>query len=373
MNQGLHAVLVLLTAGLTVSLAEAQIYKYQDERGRWHFTDKKPDQAAQITEIETTAAPVGRVISAQAEANARDLAAELQARYKPASPIEQATLAVVSIETPLGGGSGFFVSASGYIVTNRHVIRPESSTGWSETRTALEQEEQSLRQRFNLLAREESRLANLREELKRLQFEAENPDLYFNAISPAAYQGYWKNYQSDLADYERELARARRQRNDLNTRKSNFNMRSANSAVTRQFKVTLKDGRSERAELVRIAEGADLALLRIDGYRTPLLQPGNRRPAQGAPVYAIGSPLGQKDAMTAGIITRIDADAIMTDAQILPGNSGGPLIDPAGRLLGVNTQKLMAGDQAGATGFGLAIPFDQVQKAFPELFPSSAR
>jgi putative serine protease PepD len=99
----------------------------------------------------------------------------------------------------------------------------------------------------------------------------------------------------------------------------------------------------------------------------------------GDPVVAIGSPLGLSSTVTAGIVSALqrpvttgDGDAssyinaIQTDAAINPGNSGGPLVDMAGRVIGVNsaiatTGGTTGGDQAGNIGVGFAIPIEQVK------------
>ena len=83
------------------------------------------------------------------------------------------------------------------------------------------------------------------------------------------------------------------------------------------------------------------------------------------PVFAVGSPLGLADNMTAGVVTRVRGDHIMTDAKILPGNSGGPLITETGKVIGINTLKLAR--NANAEGFGLAIPVGVASAQFPQM------
>ena len=86
---------------------------------------------------------------------------------------------------------------------------------------------------------------------------------------------------------------------------------------------------------------------------------------QGMSVFAVGSPLGLADAMTKGVVTRVRRDHIMTDAKILPGNSGGPLITEDGKVIGINTLKLAR--NADAEGFGLAIPVRVASQQFPQM------
>jgi serine protease Do len=132
---------------------------------------------------------------------------------------------------------------------------------------------------------------------------------------------------------------------------------------------------------VSLSERQDLALLKLDGYTTPALTASLGKPlSQGQPVYAVGNPLGMADAMTAGVVTRVDADHIVTDTQLLPGNSGGPLIDADGRVVGVNVAKRVQGGESAYTqGFGMAVPialalqeFTELRKAVQGLAPSAS-
>ena len=85
-------------------------------------------------------------------------------------------------------------------------------------------------------------------------------------------------------------------------------------------------------------------------------------PDQGTPVFAIGSPFGISDALTAGIVTKASKDHLFTDTQILPGNSGGPLIDADGKVLGVNTA--IVAKNRNADGLGLAIYASRIRTEF---------
>jgi 2-alkenal reductase len=96
----------------------------------------------------------------------------------------------------------------------------------------------------------------------------------------------------------------------------------------------------------------------------------------GQTVFAIGNPFGLSRTLTQGIVSALDrhlptseireiAGAIQTDAAINPGNSGGPLLDSAGRLVGVTTA--IRGASAQSSGVGLAIPVDLVNRVVPAL------
>ena len=123
------------------------------------------------------------------------------------------------------------------------------------------------------------------------------------------------------------------------------------------FKIYLKNGQEHSAELIYISDRYDLALLQLKGQTTPFLATGPLRDmAQGDQVYAIGSPLGQQDSVSAGIVTSLMAETVITDSQILPGNSGGPLINSQGEVIAINTARVS--EVRGGAGFGHSIPID---------------
>jgi len=143
--------------------------------------------------------------------------------------------------------------------------------------------------------------------------------------------------------------------------------------------VTLADHSTWDAELVGVAPEKDLAVLRIQPPRSSL-QPialGVSRDLQvGQSVYAIGNPFGLDQTLTTGIISALGReiesagrlpirDVIQTDAAINPGNSGGPLLDSAGRLIGVNTA--IYSPSGAYAGIGFAIPADTVRWVVPRL------
>lgn len=144
-------------------------------------------------------------------------------------------------------------------------------------------------------------------------------------------------------------------------------------------KVTLADQSTWEARVVGIAPEKDLAVLRVEAPGE-LLQPiplGTSRDLKvGQSVLAIGNPFGWDRTLTTGVIsalgreiesvTRIPIrDVIQTDAAINPGNSGGPLLDSAGRLIGVNTA--IYSPSGAYAGIGFAIPADTVSWVVPEL------
>lgn len=143
--------------------------------------------------------------------------------------------------------------------------------------------------------------------------------------------------------------------------------------------VTLHDGSTYPAELVGQYADKDLAVLKIDAPASKLrpITVGTSDDLQvGQMVLAIGNPFGLDHTLTTGVVSalkrevrtfndRTIQDVIQTDATINPGNSGGPLLDSAGRLIGVNTQ--IISPTGASVGLGFAIPVDEVRDVVPSL------
>ncbi len=144
-------------------------------------------------------------------------------------------------------------------------------------------------------------------------------------------------------------------------------------------KVTLADHSTWDARLVGVAPDQDLAVLSINAPRNRIkpLPIGRSAGLQvGQNVFAIGNPFGLDQTLTTGIISalgreinsvsgRTIPDVIQTDAAINPGNSGGPLLDSAGRLIGVNTA--IYSPSGSSAGIGFAVPVDTVNRVVPQL------
>jgi S1-C subfamily serine protease len=143
--------------------------------------------------------------------------------------------------------------------------------------------------------------------------------------------------------------------------------------------VTLADQSDWKATIVGAEPDKDLAVLRIgapEAKLPPILVGTSRDLKVGQKVFAIGNPFGLDETLTTGIVSAlgrtIDAvtarkiqGVIQTDAAINPGNSGGPLLDSAGRLIGVNTQ--IASPSGASAGIGFAVPVDTVNEVVPQL------
>ncbi len=143
--------------------------------------------------------------------------------------------------------------------------------------------------------------------------------------------------------------------------------------------VRLDSGEAISARVVGVAPNYDLAVLRLSENRARL-QPipiGTASDLQvGQAVFAIGNPFGLSRTLTTGVVSALGRSlptdsgreilgVIQTDAAINPGNSGGPLLDSAGRLIGVNTA-ILSRTQSFA-GIGFAVPVDIVNRAVPQL------
>jgi S1-C subfamily serine protease len=146
--------------------------------------------------------------------------------------------------------------------------------------------------------------------------------------------------------------------------------------------VTLADQSDWKARVVGAAPDKDIAVLRIDAPANRL-QPipiGSSKDLQvGQTVFAIGNPFGLDQTLTTGVISALNREiesitrrpiqgVIQSDAAINPGNSGGPLLDSAGRLIGVNTA--IYSPSGASAGIGFAIPVDTVNRIVPELIRS---
>jgi S1-C subfamily serine protease len=144
-------------------------------------------------------------------------------------------------------------------------------------------------------------------------------------------------------------------------------------------KVTLADHSVWDAQVVGKEPDKDLVILKIDAPSDRLLPLpiGTSRDLEvGQKVFAIGSPFGFDQTLTTGVISGLGREIqsvtqrpikgmIQTDAAINPGNSGGPLLDSAGRLIGVNTA--IYSPSGAYAGIGFAVPVDIVNRIVPQL------
>jgi putative serine protease PepD len=157
------------------------------------------------------------------------------------------------------------------------------------------------------------------------------------------------------------------------------------SGVSGAAAVTLSDGNTVTAKVVGSDPESDVAVLKLDANNLTPIEFGNSDSVQvGDPVLAIGAPLALANTVTYGIVSALDRPiaagetggptryyaAIQTDAAINHGNSGGPLVDGGGRVIGINAViKSLAADQeqAGNVGLAFAIPVNQAKRVAQDI------
>ena len=143
--------------------------------------------------------------------------------------------------------------------------------------------------------------------------------------------------------------------------------------------VEFSSGDRVPARIIGDDPNADVALLKVeaDGLDlTPLELGSSSSLTVGEPVAAIGSPFGERQSLTVGVVSAVDrniesltrfqiGDAIQTDAAINPGNSGGPLFNRNGKVIGINAQ--IKSQSGGGEGVGFAVPVNTVRRSLREL------
>ena len=152
------------------------------------------------------------------------------------------------------------------------------------------------------------------------------------------------------------------------------------SQRAREVYVEFADGNRVEADIMGQDPNADVALLKIDPKGLtlrPLPLGESGKVPVGSPVAAIGSPFGERQSLSVGVVSAVDRDiqslngefaipgAIQTDAAINPGNSGGPLVDAAGKVIGINQQ--IKTNSGGGEGVGFAVPVDVVKRSLGAL------
>ena len=157
----------------------------------------------------------------------------------------------------------------------------------------------------------------------------------------------------------------------------------AGAANGGKITVVFQDGESAEAELVGRNVSYDLGVLKVNRSGLEAAPLGNSNAVRvGAPVVAIGSPLGLSGTVTTGIISALERpvtaggqgevsfiSALQTDAAINPGNSGGPLLDASGKVIGINSAIATVANQeeAGSIGLGFSIPINQAKRISEEI------
>ena len=333
----------------------AKIYKYKDENGNWMFTDSPPAD-------HTALKPLEGMVDSASDTGMSDLAAEFKTRFTPKTQVEKASLAVMTIRTSTGSGSGFFISRSGYIITNKHVIRG-SAEDTAQKQQAFEAADEKFTEYHTYFAEEKAQLKKIEMALAKYNtYIATLKNQSLKQAEHAKYNVARQDYTRRKRTYENRWREFKNKKNEYDQKKYDFNRKTRSANTARHFTAILKDGSRHSVSLVVESRDYDLALLKLDSYTTPFLIPQQQAGVrQGMPVYAIGSPIGLKDSASAGIVSGMERGYIKTDADIYPGNSGGPLINEEGRVIGINTMKKLTHK---FEGLGFAIPIDRALYEF---------
>jgi S1-C subfamily serine protease len=311
--------------------------------------DQKPDQNVIGPELAVTRTePVAESVVAEPVKTREQSTASVPAilpqksnpqkiKRKPGAFIDNARNATVFIETPWGSGSGFFIDGQGHIVTNRHVIKFDKNK-LRAFREKIDQLEDALEKERKTIKTLKERLANATGDDNRQKLE--------NFIRAKK-----ENYEK----YDRLYWKLQEQRR-----------RIAYSDYPAAIRVVTLDGREFTAYDIDYSDNFDLALLTLQEVYQKPIKPNFQHLSPGTRVYTIGNPKGLRHTVTAGIVSgyrgyQEEGTVIQTDAPVNPGNSGGPLIDEQGRVLGVNTAILN-----NTQGIGFAISIQDVWKEFAE-------
>jgi serine protease Do len=315
-------VLVTATAALT--------YYFASDRSKPQAVNARYPGLSGTAVEETTPAPFEGEGSVRQEVNREPVVIS-------GTPIEQARNGTVSIETPWGKGSGFFITDTA-IVTNKHVVAPDSSQV-NEFRHKVETGRK-------LIDLEKEKNEELRRQLNRLQ---DGPSRNQVLII--------------IQERERNLAKVLPQQEEAETRLRSMEQTGSPADV----KIFLADGSAYSAQSIQTSPNRDLALVTVYSAKPTVLRPAPRNSNlhQGDRVYTIGNPVGLRNTVTSGIFSGYRQNEatrevlLQTDAPINPGNSGGPLIDEHGLVHGVNTMIIR-----GTQGIGFAIPIQTVLDEF---------
>ncbi|MDX6535349.1 MAG: hypothetical protein QOF68_3093 [Gaiellales bacterium] len=151
-------------------------------------------------------------------------------------------------------------------------------------------------------------------------------------------------------------------------------------------KVAMRDGKTYTGTIVGTDETTDIAVVHIDAPASalhPLPLGDSEAVSVGETVVAIGNPFGLEDTVTAGIVSALDrtitspnnrpiTGAIQTDAAINHGNSGGPLLNDQGEVIGVTSQIYADGQTSGNVGIGFAVPSNTVKSIMSQLISTGS-
>lgn len=305
----------------------------------YYFTsaDKENDPGRSVTESATSKRNITAPQKTVSGNNNEKTGAAPLIANSGRNGIELARKATVSIETPWGTGSGFFVNQY-YIVTNRHVVELDQDK--------IDEFREKVETTRRLIDLEEDKIRDMKEDLQRLPGGPTRSQL---ALIIEARRKELDRILPEQAEREEKL------------RQLETDMEPSD------IKVFLADDSEHSANYVLVSDKYDLALMALFSGEYPFLPrpPAGTKLYQGQKVYTVGSPVGLRHTVTAGVFSgyrKRDTDGqrfLQTDAAINPGNSGGPLIDEHGFVHGVNTMILRDTE-----GIGFAIPIEKVFEEF---------
>jgi S1-C subfamily serine protease len=351
-------IMICVFIGIIISNAAfAKIYRLKDQNGNYYYKDIP--EAGDSDEVPVQPKAKSNV------SGAKDLGAELSAHFNPASAVERASIATVTVKTSMGTGSGFFITSNGHIITNKHVLRGDEKhmEDADANIKKIDAEAEKFKKQF---AAEEERLIKREKMLE--DYKNHVDKIPYPQIKASESEKYRMAYEEFLMWKENFAFRKKDFLSKLefySEKKDDFSYRAKVGAIASHFTIILKDGREFNVYLVAESRDADLALLKLDGYKTPFVKTAmSRQTRQGQEVYAIGSPTGLMDSVSSGIISGYERGYIKTNAHVYPGNSGGPLIVTGGEVIGVNTLKLLTRQ---FEGLGFAIPIDTAVSEFENI------
>ena len=329
------------------------VYKYQDEDGNWHYSDRPVEGVEILREGADQGFDTPKT---------RDLHQHLSNLFAPRNDIERVSIATVAVQTAAGFGSGFFITDDGYILTNKHVLQ-----GDKNQKQAIEKQYLSYKRQVESLKNWiETQKGKIKIAEAQLRSAKQDIDSERNAkIREGKQQIYnvhlrqFEQWEDNVRSKEYELSEFERK---LDSAKLALDTRDLVADLSQNFTIFLRDRTELYVYLVAASETYDLALLKLDGYTTPYIEPmDSYHIAQGQSVYAVGNPLSLHTQVAAGVLSGHQGAYVKTDARIYPGNSGGPLVTGSGRVIGINTFKQLTRN---FEGLGFAIRIDVVLDEF---------
>jgi S1-C subfamily serine protease len=201
----------------------------------------------------------------------------------------------------------------------------------------------------------------------------------FERVSPSVVQVVGSSAGFNSSEIESESAREQSGTGFVWDRAGHVVTNNHVVSGTRDVAIRFASGEVVRASIVGTAPNYDLAVVRLrntGNLPAPIVVGSSADLKVGQAAFAIGNPFGLDQSLTTGVISALKrrlptsagreiGNVVQTDAAVNPGNSGGPLLDSAGRLIGVTTAIISpSGSNA---GIGFAIPVDTVNRVVPEL------